>query len=255
MTFSLPLLVGGCVLALGPIVIHILFRRRYRTAEFAAMRFLLESLRRNKQRLRTEELILIALRVLACILIGLALANFRPSAGAGGSSAPSAHVFILDDSLSMGQQIATATLFQKALTEVARRLDSLSDADLVAVISASRPRSGEPLGKLVPAIDVKRDRFTSRLMAVRPSDLSADLPGALGEALKLVSLQQNMPARIPARVSTASISFPSKLWTLGATRKVSGSSPNFSMSGSRKSFSTRISLFRKTATGSVMTFR
>jgi hypothetical protein len=196
MTFGLPLLIGGCVLALGPVIIHIIFRRRFRTTEFAAMRFLLESLRRNKQRLRTEELILIALRVLVCLLVGLALANFRSAVGSAGSSAPSAHVFILDDSLSMGQQIGTATLFQKAVTEVGRRLDSMSDADLVAVISASRPRSGEPLGKLVPAIDIKRDRFTTRLTAMRPTDMAADLPGALGEALKLVSLQQNMPVRV-----------------------------------------------------------
>ena len=44
------LAIGGAVLAAGPVIIHIIFRRRYREIEFAAMRFLLDSLKRSKQR-------------------------------------------------------------------------------------------------------------------------------------------------------------------------------------------------------------
>jgi hypothetical protein len=71
---------GGRGLALGPIIIHIIFRRRYRVLDFAAMRFLLEGLKKRRQRLRLEELVIIARRVLACLRLGLALANMRAAA-------------------------------------------------------------------------------------------------------------------------------------------------------------------------------
>ena len=186
MTWAPALAIGGAILALGPIIIHIIFRRRFRTIDFAAMRFLFEILRRNKQRVRREELIIIALRVLACLLIGFMLANVRSATPFAGTTATTAHVFILDDSLSMGQRIGTTTLFQKALTFISRRLDELPDGDVVGIISATRPQSGEPLGKLVPVMDIKRGNFTSRLAASRPADLVADLAGALREAQRLI---------------------------------------------------------------------
>src|SRR5689334_12067081 len=117
MTWIPALAAGGAVLALGPIIIHILFRRRYRVVDFAAMRFLLDSLKRNRQKLRLEELLIIALRVLACLLIGLMLADIRAAGVLPGGRAPAAHVFVLDDSLSMGQRAGGAALFQKAVTQ------------------------------------------------------------------------------------------------------------------------------------------
>lgn len=197
MTWAPALAIGGAILALGPIIIHIIFRRRYRTIDFAAMRFLFESLRRNKQRVRMEELIIIALRVLACLLIGLILANIRSATPFAGTTASTAHVFILDDSLSMSQQIGTTTLFRKALSFVAGRLDELPDSDVVGILSATRPQSGDPLGKLVPVMDIKRDNFTSRLAAARPTDMVADLAGALREIQKLVeSTKDPVPVRV-----------------------------------------------------------
>jgi len=186
MTWIPALAIGGAILALGPIIIHIIFRRRYRTIDFAAMRFLLESMRRNKQRVRIQELIIIALRCLACLLIGFMLANIRSTTPFAGTDAATAHVFILDDSLSMSQQIGTTTLFQKALTFLSGRISELPDSDVVGILSAARPKSGEPLGKLAPVIDIKRGNFTSRLAALRPTDLAADLAGCLREAHKLI---------------------------------------------------------------------
>ena len=197
MTWVPALAIGGAILALGPIIIHIIFRRRYRTIDFAAMRFLLESLRRNKQRVRIQELIIIALRCLACLLIGFMLANIRSATPFAGAAAATAHVFVLDDSLSMSQQIGTTTLFQKALTFVSARITDLPDADLVGILSAGRPKSGEPLGKLAPVIDIKRGNFTSRLAASRPTDLVANLAGALREAHELIKgTSDPMPVKI-----------------------------------------------------------
>ena len=196
MTWIPAIAVGGGLLASGPVLIHILFRWRYRVVRFAAFRFLLESRRRNRQRLRLEELILILLRALACILIGLMLADVRSAAAPPGRSAPTAHVFVLDDSLSMGQRAGTATLYQKAVAHIVGRLEGMPDGDSVAILSASRPRSGEPLGHLVPAVEAKRGDFAPRLTASKPTDLRADLPAALQAARGLIESRRRTPLRL-----------------------------------------------------------
>ncbi len=61
--------------AAGPIIIHLLNRRRFRTVEWAAMDFLREALQRNRKVFQLRDLILLSLRVLAVLLFGLALAR------------------------------------------------------------------------------------------------------------------------------------------------------------------------------------
>ncbi|MBC8114224.1 MAG: BatA domain-containing protein, partial [Candidatus Saccharimonas sp.] len=57
--------IAGAVAAAGPIVIHLLNRRRFRTVSWAAMDFLREALERNRKILHLRDIILLALRVLA----------------------------------------------------------------------------------------------------------------------------------------------------------------------------------------------
>ncbi len=67
--------VAGLVCAAGPIVIHLLNRRRFRTVPWAAMDFLREALQRNRRILELRDVALLALRTLAVLLFGLALAQ------------------------------------------------------------------------------------------------------------------------------------------------------------------------------------
>lgn len=73
---------AGVLAAAGPIVIHLLNRRRFRPIQWAAMDFLKQALERNKRILHLRDLILLALRVLAVLLFGLTLARpyYRGSA-------------------------------------------------------------------------------------------------------------------------------------------------------------------------------
>lgn len=73
--------VAGAICALGPIVIHLLNRRRYVSIEWAAMDFLREALRRNRRILELRDVALLILRTLAVLLVGAALA--RPLAQRG----------------------------------------------------------------------------------------------------------------------------------------------------------------------------
>lgn len=195
------LAIGGAILAAGPIIIHLLNRRRFKILDWAAMRFLLESRRKNRRRLRIEELILLALRVLVCLLIGLALANIRGGTILGGAGTPIAHVFIVDDSLSMGQRAGGSTIFAKAVTSVADLVATLPDGDAVAFVSATQPEADEFFGRLVFAQDLRGGRSGAagegpRLTALKLTDLRARFPEALAAARKVLAPQKDMVRRV-----------------------------------------------------------
>lgn len=118
--FASPALLGWLALAAVPVLIHWLFRRRYREVTWAAMQFLHEAVRKQSRRTRLEQLLLLAVRVLILTLIVLAVA--RPHWTDAGKLAsrppPTLRVIVLDASLSMGRKAADAskgaTLFETA---------------------------------------------------------------------------------------------------------------------------------------------
>lgn len=74
--------IAGAIAAAGPIIIHLLNRRRFKTVSWAAMDFLREALERNRRILHLRDILLLAVRVLAVVLFGLVLAKpfFKGSA-------------------------------------------------------------------------------------------------------------------------------------------------------------------------------
>lgn len=66
---------AGAVLACGPVLIHLLNRQRHRVVPWAAMEFLREALSRNRRLLNLRDWLLLALRVLAVLLVGIAVAR------------------------------------------------------------------------------------------------------------------------------------------------------------------------------------
>src|SRR5687768_9469516 len=81
--FAKPFAIAGIIAAAGPILIHLLNRRRFRVVNWAAMDFLREALQRNRKILQMRDLILLVLRVLCVLLVGMALARpfFATSSG------------------------------------------------------------------------------------------------------------------------------------------------------------------------------
>ncbi len=67
--------VAGLIAATGPILIHLLNRRRFRVVDWAAMDFLREALRRSRRTLEMRDLLLLMLRIACVVLFGLALAR------------------------------------------------------------------------------------------------------------------------------------------------------------------------------------
>lgn len=182
---------GGAV-ATVPIIIHLLNRRRFKILDWAAMRFLLESSRKNRRRVRLEELILLALRCLAVMLLTLAVGRFMGCTPGQilpvGTPAQTAHVFVLDDSASMGQRLADTTAFAKAAADLADMIGKVRSTDRVAVLLTSRPGRAEAVFNLNNVTEP--EALAGRLRSLKPSDTVTQLHQALhtaGEILDDVS--------------------------------------------------------------------
>src|SRR5438270_12974970 len=129
MPFLAPILLPFLALASVPIIIHLLNRRRFQRIDWAPMKYLKLTIKSNRRRLRIEQIILLALRTLAIIVLICAVA--RPvlsSTGLGawlGGRTRTSRVMVIDDSLSMGYQIDRRSAFDSArdvASELARKI-------------------------------------------------------------------------------------------------------------------------------------
>jgi hypothetical protein len=94
-------MIAGAVLVLAPIIIHLINRLRYKRVHFAAMEFLLKSLKKNRRKLLLKQLLLLLLRCLLVALVGLLLARYIGAALGFGQPRGTLHVVLLDDTASM----------------------------------------------------------------------------------------------------------------------------------------------------------
>jgi hypothetical protein len=142
---SWPFFLAGLACAFGPIIIHLLNRRRYRVVQWAAMDFLREALQRNRRMLQIRDLILLALRTAAVFLFGLALAQpffTRGFTKAVNDRAPVHAIVVIDNSLSMGYEGLDGTLLEKAKDRARRLIDQLPAGSKISVLPACGTRDG-----------------------------------------------------------------------------------------------------------------
>jgi hypothetical protein len=106
LSYLSPAMLWGMALAAVPILIHLLFRRRFRRIDWAPMHYLKISIQRNRRRVRLEQLLLLILRTALVLLLFFLVA--RPvmhAQGLGnwlGGRSRTSQLIVLDDSLSMG---------------------------------------------------------------------------------------------------------------------------------------------------------
>ncbi|MBN1441964.1 MAG: BatA domain-containing protein [Planctomycetes bacterium] len=168
--------------ALGaiPIIIHLINRRRLRRLDWAAMEFLLAALRKNRRRIRLEQLVLLACRILLMVLIAFFLARPMLSDQGFGWLASvllsEDKVFVVDDSLSMAERQADRTLLERttaALIDTLHRLAERSSRDRVTILRSSRPEA-----PIVRGSFVDRERAAAleqSLRALSPTSTRMDL--------------------------------------------------------------------------------
>jgi hypothetical protein len=143
--FLSPLLAWGMLLGIIPFVIHLLNRRRFRRVEWAPMRHLKLTIRRNRRRIQIEQLLLLLLRIALPVLLFLFLARplLNPTGlegwfvGGGRAS----QIVLIDDSLSMGYAGGGPPAFQRAREVAGAILTAARPQDRCTLVATSTPRT------------------------------------------------------------------------------------------------------------------
>ncbi len=190
MAFLNPVFLGFLSLVGVPLLIHLIRRRKLRVVQWAAMEFLLQSQRKQRKRLRIEELILLALRMLIVALAVLAFA--RPVLRAGiplfSQNARVYAIIVLDNSFSMDQRGPDGkTSFERAKESANSLLTKvLKDGDSVSVVLASEhPES--LIG--VPSYDLKA--AARRVSSLKTGDRGTDLLASLQAVNRLIKASKS----------------------------------------------------------------
>lgn len=187
---------AGALLALGPVIIHLLNRRQYRVVQWAAMDFLREALERNRKMLQIRDLILLALRTLAVLLFGLALARpfFSSQQEEFSSGQPLHAILLVDNSLSMGFQSSDAigsTLLAKAQDRARQFVELLPSGSQISVIPLCGSREGYS-----PDPYATHELASEAIGRIAIVDRQGSLLGAINEAKKASEAAPELAKRI-----------------------------------------------------------
>src|SRR4051794_6885359 len=102
--FLNPLMLIGATAVSVPIIIHLLNKRKFDHVQWAAMRFIQQSIEQNQRRIELEDIILLILRCLILLFLAFALARptLKSAAGLLGGASGVHAVVVVDNSYSMG---------------------------------------------------------------------------------------------------------------------------------------------------------
>lgn len=166
---------AGAICALGPVIIHLLNRQRYRTVQWAAMDFLREAIQRNRRILQIRDIVLLLLRTAAVLFFGFALARpfFSATSGSFDQRQPLHAILLFDNSLSMGYLDNDGDLLSKAKGRAKEFLDELpvgSKVTVIPVCGSVDPVSPDPYDTQEMALDaIDRIKLVDRAAHLKPA--------------------------------------------------------------------------------------
>lgn len=176
------LLLGA--LAALPVIAHLTRQVPTDRVAYGAMLLVQRLVKRLHRHRQIKDPLLLALRVLAVLLLALTAAAPRysyqgdlPEFGGSGRV-----VFVIDQSMSMSQQDAGATLLQRARDEAATRLRALPDGVQVGLVVF-----GDHARGLTAELTSEREMVAGMIESVEPTVQRGDLRGALLEARRLLA--------------------------------------------------------------------
>lgn len=205
--FQVAFALAGLAAATGPVIIHLLNRRRFRVVDWAAMDFLREALQRNRKMLQLRDLILLALRTAVILLFGLALARpyWQHQAGLLSGRGAVHAVMILDNSQSMGFARLNGTLLDEAKRKAEEFIGQLPTGSRISIVPLcgsdaafslepyrSPEDAREALAKL-KVVDRSGTAGQAADLAVEACQLAPDLP-----AKRVVFLGDQQTANWPS---------------------------------------------------------
>jgi len=192
MSFLSGIFLTALVAAGGPLIIHLLNRRRRRTIYWGPMDFLMEVIKRSRRIMQLRDITLLLLRTLVVILFVLAMSRPYWSAGAdaGGSTQPMHAVIVIDNSLSMGYAEINKTLLSKAKAkadEFISALPSGSEISVIPLCTYSRWHTRDVYTTKEDALEA-----VNRIEVV---DRSAPIAAGFAQAGKACALASDLPTK------------------------------------------------------------
>jgi hypothetical protein len=190
LSFLSPLFLVGAAAAAIPIAIHLFYRRIEPVIEFAAMRYLRQAPVEESRRRRLRELLLLALRVTALVLLACAFA--RPYLAGAAIASGEATVVLVDTSASLSapgqfdraQERAAAAVRAAPATHAVAVLAFANSADVVAPLSVDRVGALAAIAQLKPGAGATR--FRAGLERA-----GAELGGRHGRIVVVTDLQES----------------------------------------------------------------
>ena len=178
MHFLSPILLWFLLAAVVPVVIHLVNRRRHKTVQWAAMKFLLSATRQYRGEKKLRHIAILTCRALG--ITALAIAAARPVVSeiiGWGSGSIGTVVLILDRSASMEiKSVSNQSLRESALEKISATIKNLGNPRLMLVDSASGELQEIASPELLPS-----------LSSTAPTDTTADIPALLVRAIAFLS--------------------------------------------------------------------
>lgn len=164
---TLPYLWLGVAAAAVPIIIHLILRSRAEIVHFAALRFLMATPKELLRRRKLKQILLLAMRIVALLLLGLAFARpllvNKKLEGIIGPN-PAAIAIVIDASASM----AAAGNFETARTQADEIIRNAGAEDRITIIAAGATslvlaEEAEPAAALQALKSLRQQQSSGRL--------------------------------------------------------------------------------------------
>lgn len=190
--FAFGFAAAGAIAATGPVIIHLLNRRRFRVVNWAAMDFLREAMQRNRKILEIRDILLLVLRTLCLLLFGLAMARpYLSKTSAASASDQQVHaVLLVDNSLSMGYAQIKDSLLDRTKVKAKEYIDRLPAGSRISVLplcSSASEFSRDAYGAKEDAIEA--------LEAIKLADRSASAASAIDLAIDACQRLPELPTK------------------------------------------------------------
>ncbi len=177
MTVLTPFVLLGLVALAVPILLHLLRRQERRTRVFPALRYLKRSTREHARIVRLRQLLLLALRLAAVILVSLAGARLVLPLG-GRDDPPAAIALIMDNGLTSAAVVGEGRVLDSLAATAAQALSRTGPRDQVWIVP-----SGAPDQTSVP---MSPDRALAAIEALTPTHVTSSLRSSLDRAGSLL---------------------------------------------------------------------
>jgi len=176
--FATPtIVIAGVIATVIPIAIHLLFHKRKKPIEWAAMNLLLQAIQRTTRRRQINRLILLALRCCVVVLAAIAVAGlvFQQSKNSPANTTGLIReiILVLDDGIAQQTKSGNTNAFENSRAQAVDAIGGMNPGDRVGLILAAGAR---------PLVWPPSDDLSAAMTIVQATEVSYS-PSDIGTAI------------------------------------------------------------------------